>query len=200
MALAGSLALLVLMVASGVGWWSGRRLATAANLEMLRRRGRSSLVAGVVVVAAGTVHVGIGMLQGQIGDPTWAGPALAALVGIPVLTTLVLTLPRTWVVVRRRRSADPLHWPDGRLRVEVAGPELVVPFAASLLGAVAVVLLPSAAAAPSAVQVAITALAVTVATAVIDARQRRLRARVASPLDLAALSWPRVADRSAATR
>ena len=152
-------------------------------------------MAAIVVVAAGTFQVGTGVLQWGDGGPGWVEPVRASLVGLPVLVTWAVTIPRTWVVVRSRRSADPLHWPDGRLRFAAAGSEMVVPFAAALLGAVAVVLLPGAAAAPSAVQVGVAALAVLVATAVIDSRQRQHRARIARPIDLAELRWNGVPDR-----
>jgi len=200
MAVASSVAMVVLLLASAVGWWSGRRLTSAANLELLRRRAFRCLVSAVLVVAAGTAHVGTSVLQWDAGAPGWAEPLRAALVGIPVLVALAVTVPRTWVVVRSRRSADPLHWPDGRLRIEVAGPELVVPFAATLLGALAVVLLPTAGAAPSPVQVSAAALAVLAVTTVVDLRQRQHRARVARPIEVADLRWSPVVEGSAAMR
>jgi hypothetical protein len=187
MALARSIALLVLLVASSVGWWSGRRLPVAANLELLRRRAGLGLAAGSAVVASGAVYVGAGVPQWVTSDQPMAEALRVALIGVPVLVTWAVTIPRTWSIARSRRSADPLHWPDGRLRLAAARPELVVPYAATLLGTVAVLLLPSAAATPSLVQVSIAALVVTAATGFVGSRQRQHRDRVANPFDARAL-------------
>lgn len=141
----------LLLLAAATGWWASRRLPHAPNVDVLRRRARLALVAGMVAVLAGTAHVAAAALgaAGSTAGSTasapdgWTVAARLALVVLPLAVLWAVTLPRTWVLVRRQRMLDPLRWPGRETRADASAPVLVVPFVAATVGAITAWLLPS---------------------------------------------------------
>lgn len=180
---AGSIASVLVLISSAVGWWAARRLPNAANLERLRRVARVVLASAVATVITALAAVASDALGGE-PRTGWAGPIRASVLAAPVLVVWLATIPRTWVLVRGRSSSDPLSWVNPTLRTEAWSAVFTVPLGASLVAAALVLLAPAAAVElPYGAGLVGLGLTLVGATALLDLAHRRRHARVVEPVE-----------------
>lgn len=175
---AGVAAAIVMVIAGATGWLAARRLGGAPNMERLRRQSLVVLAASIATVAAALAYTGTAMLTDGGGGPVWSEPGRAALVAVPAIAVWIITLPRTWVLVRRRPHVDPLSWVGPATQVRVSSGAYAVPLGSAVAAAGVVLLTPAAVIElPYGTGLACLVVALAVATALIDNGHRRRRAR-----------------------
>lgn len=174
----GVAAAIVMAVAGATGWLAAGRLAGAPNMERLRRKSLVVLAAAIATVAAALAYAGTAMLSDGGAGPVWSDPGRVAIVAVPAIVVWIITLPRTWVLVRRRPQVDPLSWVGPATQARVSSGAYTVPLGSAMAAAGMVVLTPTAVIElPYGAGLAGVVAALAVATALIDSRQRRRTAR-----------------------